>query len=318
MFGVNFMLPPQLEAEDITGWNDTRWACCASRQAEQGFQLEFARRSRRALGDGLTVIDAADHKLLRGPAFYDLFLDRSRWPELIAAATNAPRSRSTRSGSGDAGCHRRPPENPGRPGSPAGLSEEAARRALAEHGPNVLAEAEGPHWVLRFARNFTHLFALLLWAGAALALVGGMPELSVAIVAVIVVNAIFSFAQEYRAERAVEALRQMLPQRVSVRRDGRRPSSAAEELVPGDVMLLAAGDRVSADGGLLSSVELRVDMSALTGESRPVRGAAPGPRWRGHRGARSRLRRHARRSPERARRSSPRPAWRPSSGGSRR
>jgi hypothetical protein len=55
----------------------------ASRQAEQGFQLEFAQRARRALGDRLTIIDAADHRLLRGPAFYDLFIDRSRWPALI-------------------------------------------------------------------------------------------------------------------------------------------------------------------------------------------------------------------------------------------
>jgi NTE family protein len=86
VFGVNFMLPPQLEPEDITGWKDTRMGFLkASRQAEQGFQLEFAHRARRALGDRLTVIDAADHRLLRGPAFYDIFIDRSRWPELIRA-----------------------------------------------------------------------------------------------------------------------------------------------------------------------------------------------------------------------------------------
>jgi magnesium-transporting ATPase (P-type) len=112
---------------------------------------------------------------------------------------------------------------------------------------------------------------MLLWAGAVLAVVGGQPPLAVAIVAVIVVNAIFSFAQEYRAERAVEALRQMLPQRVRVRRDGHPCELTADQLVPGDVMLLAAGDRVSADGRLLLEVELKVDMSALTGESRPVR-----------------------------------------------
>jgi magnesium-transporting ATPase (P-type) len=135
----------------------------------------------------------------------------------------------------------------------------------------VLSETERPRWLLRFARNFTHLFALLLWAGAALALLGGQPPLSVAIVAVIVVNAIFSFAQEYRAERAVEALRRILPQRVRVRRDGRQREIGADELVPGDVMLLGAGDRVSADGELLAEVELRVDMSTLSGESRPVR-----------------------------------------------
>ena len=84
VFAVNFMLPPQLEPEDITGWKDTPMGVLrASRQAEQGFQLEFAQRARRALGDRLTIIDAADHRLLRGPAFYDLFIDRSRWPALI-------------------------------------------------------------------------------------------------------------------------------------------------------------------------------------------------------------------------------------------
>ena len=86
VFAINFMLPPQLEPEDITGWNDRPMGVlAASRQAEQGFQLELARRTQRALGDHLTVIDAADHRLLRGPAFYDLFIDRSRWPELIRA-----------------------------------------------------------------------------------------------------------------------------------------------------------------------------------------------------------------------------------------
>ena len=94
VFAVNFMLPPQLRPEDITGWQNHRMGVLrASRQAEQGSHLEFAERMRRALGDRLTVIDASDHQLLRGPAFYDLFIDRSRWPELIQGgyerATNA-------------------------------------------------------------------------------------------------------------------------------------------------------------------------------------------------------------------------------------
>lgn len=152
-----------------------------------------------------------------------------------------------------------------------GLTSAQALEALHRVGPNVLVEAERPHWVKRFAANFTHLFALLLWAGAGLAVVGDQPALAVAIVAVIVVNAVFSFAQEYRAERAVEALRRVLPQRARVRRDGRTEEILAEELVPGDVMLLSAGDRVSADGELLVDADLRVDMSTLTGESRPVR-----------------------------------------------
>jgi NTE family protein len=84
VFAVNFMLPPQLKPEDITGWQRHRMGVLiASRQAEQGFQLELAHRTQRALGDTLTVIDASDHRLLRGPAFYDLFIDRSRWPALI-------------------------------------------------------------------------------------------------------------------------------------------------------------------------------------------------------------------------------------------
>jgi calcium-translocating P-type ATPase len=160
-----------------------------------------------------------------------------------------------------------------------GLSSEQASALLAEHGPNVLASFERPHWLRRFAGNFVHLFALLLWAGALLAAIGGMPELSVAIVIVIAVNAVFSFAQEYRAEQAVEALSRVLPQRAHVRRDGRRQEIDAEQLVPGDVILLAPGDRISADATLLSAADLRVDMSTLTGESRPVRrhpGQGPG------------------------------------------
>jgi NTE family protein len=110
VFAVNFMLPPQLLPDDITGWQKHRMGVLeASRQAEQGFQLEFAHRTRRQFGDALTVIDAADHRLLRGPAFYDLFIDRSRWPDLIRGgydrATRAldafrPRRRHSPSGRG--------------------------------------------------------------------------------------------------------------------------------------------------------------------------------------------------------------------------
>ncbi len=94
VFAANFMLPPQLQPDDITGWQETPMGILrASRQAEQGVQLEFASRLRAELGEKLTIIDAADHRLLRGPAFYDLFIDRSRWPELIregyARATRA-------------------------------------------------------------------------------------------------------------------------------------------------------------------------------------------------------------------------------------
>jgi NTE family protein len=81
---VNVMLPPQLQPDDLTGWEDRLMGILdAARQAEQGFQVELARRTREDFEGRFTMIDAADHKLLRGPSFFDLFLDRSRWPELI-------------------------------------------------------------------------------------------------------------------------------------------------------------------------------------------------------------------------------------------
>ena len=151
-----------------------------------------------------------------------------------------------------------------------GLTSDEARRRLAELGPNAIAEAKPPSHARRFAANLVHLFALLLWGGAALALIGGLPELSAAIVAVILVNAVFAFVQEYRAERAVDALRRMLPVRVRVLRDGIAADVASEEVVPGDVLLLAPGDRIAADADLLSARDLRVDEATLTGESYPT------------------------------------------------
>jgi P-type Ca2+ transporter type 2C len=164
---------------------------------------------------------------------------------------------------------------PPAPGAAPGLTSAQAADRLRSAGPNVLAAARPPHWVRRFLRNFTHLFALLLWAGAVLAWVGGMPELAAAVVAVIFVNAVFSFAQEFRAERAVDALGRILPHLVRVRRDGRAVEVPSEDVVPGDLVLLAPGDRVPADGRLAAAVELRLDESTLTGESKLVH-RAPG------------------------------------------
>jgi magnesium-transporting ATPase (P-type) len=151
-----------------------------------------------------------------------------------------------------------------------GLTSEEVLARRAQFGPNVLAEPPKPSRLRQFGSQLVHLFALLLWLGAALALVGGLPQLTAAILVVILVNAVFAFAQEYRAERASEALRRVLPQVARVRRDGEERQIPAEELVPGDLVVLQPGDRVSADAELLSRHELRVDNSTLTGESRPV------------------------------------------------
>ena len=114
-----------------------------------------------------------------------------------------------------------------------------------------------------------HPLALLLWVAAALSAVSGSSTLAIAIVAVIVLNAGLAYAQEMQAERATEALRGLLPPRARVRRDGQELEIDAVGLVPGDIVLLSEGDRLSADARLIAG-SLELDMAALTGESQPV------------------------------------------------
>ncbi len=151
-----------------------------------------------------------------------------------------------------------------------GLSVDEAAARLVAIGPNELPHARGPGLGRQLIDQFTHFFAVMLWVAAVLAVVGGMPQLGIAIVVVIVVNGIFSFAQEYRAERAVRALTALLPDSAIVRRGGLRTTVPASELVPGDVVLLREGDRISADARVVRSAGLKVDMATLTGESEPV------------------------------------------------
>ena len=154
---------------------------------------------------------------------------------------------------------------------PEGLASAEAAERLQQWGPNAIREIKGTPLYLRLLGNFTHLMALLLWGGGIVALVARMPQLAIAIWLVNLINGAFSFWQEYRAEQATEALKQLIPHHVRVLRDGQEQKILAEELVPGDVMLLAEGDRVSADGRLVQEAELRVDQSTLSGESHPVR-----------------------------------------------
>ncbi len=151
-----------------------------------------------------------------------------------------------------------------------GLSTEEAARRSAAQGPNRLPKPPRPSQLVQLLRQLTHLLALLLWVAAALALLAGVPELSVAIVVVVILNAAFAFAQEYRADRSAERLDEMLPARVLVRRDDRLHRIEAVDLVRGDVVVLAAGDRLAADLTLLTAHDLSVDESLVTGESRPI------------------------------------------------
>lgn len=152
----------------------------------------------------------------------------------------------------------------------SGLSREEARQRLAHDGPNELPEPPGRPLILRLADQLTHFMALLLWVAGILAFISHTAALGWAIWAVILINGVFSFWQEYQAERALTALKHMLPVQVRVKREGELLTLPARELVRGDVMVLEEGDRISADARLVEGEELMMDVSVLTGESLPV------------------------------------------------
>jgi sodium/potassium-transporting ATPase subunit alpha len=160
--------------------------------------------------------------------------------------------------------------------SDQGLTAAEAARRLDEFGFNELRAAEKIAYLAMLGKQFTHYLAVLLWAAAALAFVAdwikpgeGMNLLGWAIIGAILVNALFSFIQEYRAERAIVALRRLLPLHVKVVRSGEIRETLASNLVPGDLVILTEGDRVPADGRVVTAIMLRVDNSPLTGESAP-------------------------------------------------
>ena len=152
-----------------------------------------------------------------------------------------------------------------------GLPQDEAERRLQYFGPNIIRKVKGKPLWLKFLANFTHLMAILLWLGGLIAFVAHLPQLGVAIWLVNGINGLFSFWQEYRAERATEALRHLMPTYARVLRGSEEQRIPAEELVPGDLLLLAEGDHISADARLVQEAELWVDQSTLTGESHPVR-----------------------------------------------
>jgi len=157
-----------------------------------------------------------------------------------------------------------------------GLTQAEATHRLQEFGQNRVEHLVGLSLWLRFLQNFTHFFALILWLAAGLAFVAkffdpgeGMATLGWAILGVILINGVFSFWQEYRAERALAALENLLPRQVKVRRDGQARQVPAEEIVPGDLLLLAEGDDVPADCRLIEAFSVRVNLATVTGESLP-------------------------------------------------
>ena len=151
-----------------------------------------------------------------------------------------------------------------------GLDRAEAERRLGEFGPNVLERASGEGvWRILWRQVNTPLIWVLL-ASAALAFVLGETVDALVVLAVVVLNTVIGFVQEYRAGKEIEALTGLVPRQATALRDGRRVQVSADDLVPGDVVLLAAGDQVPADARVLTSKGLQVDESALTGESVPV------------------------------------------------
>lgn len=151
-----------------------------------------------------------------------------------------------------------------------GLSVEEARRRLDEHGPNSLTAAEGVSVLSLALGQLKSPLIYMLFAAAVLSLAAGHVLDAIVVGAVLVLNTLIGVSQEYRAEKALEALRGLAAPRARVLRDGEPHVVPADEVVVGDVLLLETGDRTAADARLIDGADLRVDESALTGESDTV------------------------------------------------
>ncbi len=163
--------------------------------------------------------------------------------------------------------------------SPDGLTGAEADSRRAQAGPNTLPAARRRSLFAEFWPQFSNMFAVVLIVAAAITFLAYLLtkptnvaslELAIGILGVVLLNACIGFAQEHAAERTAEALQAMVPATARVIRDGERTEIAAADLVPGDVVVFDAGDAISADCRLTEAHDLLVEMSALTGESRPT------------------------------------------------
>ncbi|QRK07070.1 HAD-IC family P-type ATPase [Archangium violaceum] len=162
--------------------------------------------------------------------------------------------------------------------NPEGLSDAEARVRLERHGPNVLQRVSGESPLTLLWRQINNPLIWVLLASAGLAIALGKVADGLIVLAVVVLNTLIGFVQEFRAGKAIEALTQMVPENATVLRGGRKVTVPSAELVPGDVVLLASGDKVPADVRLLAERNLQVEEAALTGESLPTeKNVAPVP-----------------------------------------
>lgn len=152
-----------------------------------------------------------------------------------------------------------------------GLNVREVNRRIAEFGKNVLAEKKGIHPVFLFLGQFRDFMVLVLLAATVVSGLLGEIADAITILAILIINAILGFIQEFRAERSMESLRSLSAPEARVLREGMEKKIPAAELVPGDLVMIDAGDRIPADLRLIQAVNLEVEESALTGESHPVR-----------------------------------------------
>ena len=151
-----------------------------------------------------------------------------------------------------------------------GLASQEAAERLSQIGKNELQEVKGKPLILKFVAQFTHVMAIMLWVAGIGAIIAQMPELAIAVWAVNIINGLFSFWQEFQAEKATEALKKILPSYSRVMRDGEVQKILSVDIVPGDLLFLEEGESISADARLINTAELRVNQSTLTGESRMI------------------------------------------------
>ncbi|WP_289413627.1 HAD-IC family P-type ATPase [Sulfurovum zhangzhouensis] len=148
-----------------------------------------------------------------------------------------------------------------------GLSEEEAEKRLSYYGFNRIESAKKIKWQWIFIRQFTDMLIIILFIAAAISFAIGESKDAIAILLIVFLNGIFGFVQEFKAEKAIEALQKMLSLHCNVLRDGVKKEIDSIMLVPGDIVFLEIGDKVPADIRLIEAVNLKVDESALTGES---------------------------------------------------
>ena len=162
------------------------------------------------------------------------------------------------------------PNDVGYKKSPTGLTYHEAKKRQDIYGKNVLRHKKKRSWIVMLLSQFTDFMVLVLLGATALSMIMGEITEALTILVIVLLNSLLGFYQEIHTEKTMEALAQLAAPKAKVFRDNELCELPAEELVPGDLILLEAGDRIPADGYLIDSNELQVDESLLTGESIPV------------------------------------------------